>query len=237
MNYFEQIYKARYSETDSNGRLKLKSFLDYAQEIAGEHVAVLGASIPTMREHHRAWLLSRIKLRINSYPGVGEQLRVVTYPAGFDRLFARREFRFYNEQNDCVAEATSLWLLVDMQLKKILVAQREVGALISDNSETPIAFDSLGKLPTDDGTNVLLRCAIRDTQIDLNGHLNNAEYAGLIQDTLGAGCYPHEFQINYQKAILPRSDLVITGDVTTEHFIFTGRVDGSVAFECNGTFA
>ncbi len=237
MNFLEQHYKTRYSETDCNGRLKLKSFLDYAQEIAGEHAAMLGAGIPKLRESHRAWLLSRIKLRINEYPGVGEQLRVLTYPAGFDRLFARREFRFFNEKNDCVAEATSLWLLVDMQAKRILAAQQEVGALMPDNSSMPIAFESIGKLHADDGTNILLQCAIRDTQIDLNGHLNNAEYAGLIQDTLGNGCYPREFQINYQKAIPPRSDLTITGEITKETFILTGHVGGNIAFECNGTLS
>ena len=237
MNYLKQSYKTRYSETDRNGRLKLKTFLDYAQEIAGEHAAQLGAGIPKLRENHRAWLLSRIKLHIAKYPGVGEQLRVLTYPAGFDRLFARREFRFFNEANDCVAEATSLWLLVDMQATKILFAQQEIGALMPDNSAMPIAFDSIGKLPTDDGTNVLLQCAIRDTQIDLNGHLNNAEYAGLVQDALGNGVYPREFQINYQKAIPPHSDLTITGNVTDEDFILTGRVGGTVSFECTGKLA
>ena len=235
MDCLDEEYKVRYSETDCNGRLKLKSFLDYAQEIAGEHAEALGVGVAKLREAHRAWLLSRVKIQISAYPAVGNIVTVRTYPQGFDRLFARREFRFLDSARNCIAQASSLWLLVDMSAARILPAQQEAGALMPDNSGLPIAFPALGKITPDEGQETLLQCTVRDTQIDLNGHLNNAEYAGLVQDALGMGRYPREFQINYQKAIPPRSPLAITGEISGDGFILTGRVAGAISFECAGT--
>lgn len=235
MNIFEENYKVRYSECDRDGRMKLKTFMDYAQETAGSHAAALGVGFSILRPRHMAWLLSRIRLGIRRYPRVGETIRVRTYPQGFDRLFARREFRFCAENGEVCAEATSLWILFDMLNRKIMSVQHEAGSLMPDNSALPVAFPLLGKLPPPDAPETLMQCTIRETQIDLNGHLNNAEYAGLVQDTLGHAVYPAEFQINYQKAIPPASRLTIAGTVDGSGFNLIGQVEGTTSFECAGT--
>ncbi|MCQ2397581.1 MAG: thioesterase, partial [Lentisphaeria bacterium] len=107
--------------------------------------------------------------------------------------------------------------------------------VMPDNSALPITFPSLGKLPAASAEAKCRTHHVTATQIDINGHLNNTEYASILQDTLGIGVYPAEFQLNYQKGVPPESDIQISGqrDASGE-FVFTGRVDDNVVFEAAG---
>ncbi len=241
-------YRLRFSESDRFGRMKLKTFFDYAQEVAGDHASQLGVGLETLLPLHRSWFLSRMKLEILQYPMVGSDIRVTTWPAGFDRLLARREFRFAERTPASspedpssfrlVARATSNWLLMDTAAMRILPAERLCGPLLEGFSQEDVAFPSLGKLPALPETEDSLPLKVRPTQIDVNGHLNNAEYAAILQDALGIGVYPATFQLNYQKAVPPEATLSVScqrDGAGEEGFLCTGRVDGAVSFEAAGT--
>ena len=234
MNTYQESFRIRYSEGDRHGRLKLRTFFDYAQEVAGNHATALGCGLETLLVRRQAWVLSRIRVRFHDYPSIGTTVTLKTWPSGFDHLFARREFELYGADGALLIEATSLWLFLDTEKLRILNVAKEIGELIPDNSMLPVHFEELGKLPSPtEGEQ--REFSIRETQIDLNGHLNNAEYAGIIQDVLGAGCYPAEFQVNYQKSVPPESHLMTTCVKDGQNFQIVGRVEEAVAFAAAGT--
>ncbi len=233
-----QEFLLRFSECDRYGRMKLRTFFDYAQEVAGVHAALLGVGTQMLHQEKRAWFLSRIRVKINTYPEVGDRVEVLTYPCGFERLFARREFRMSVAGKGVVAVATSDWLLMDIEAMRILPAPRLLVGIMPDNSDLPISFPELGKLqvPDEAAAQKVVDFPIRDTMIDINDHLNNAEYAGILQDVLGSGIYPKEFQLNYQKGVPPKSHLVVAESHNEDGaFACAGRLDGVVAFEAAGT--
>lgn len=237
-NTYTEEFVLRYSECDRYGRMKLKTLFDYAQEIAGAHASMLGVGVELLRPLRRAWFLSRIRVRFAAYPSVGDRVSVTTCPVGFDRLFARREFRFATKELGEFAAATSDWLLVDVSAMRVLSAAREIGDKMPAEATLSATFPELGKLPSvaPDVPGTTRR--ITATQIDMNGHLNNAEYAAILQDALGIGCYPREFQLNYQKSVPPESELTISGsiDIPAGVFLYSGRLaEGTVAFEASGT--
>ena len=233
MNTYQETFRIRYSEGDRRGRLKLRTFFDYAQEVAGTHATALGCGLEALLARKQAWVLSRIRVRFHAYPSIGDSVTLKTWPSGFDHLFARREFELYGADGALLVEATSFWLFLDTENLRILNAVREIGELMPDNSALPVHFSELGKLPAPtDGER--LEFSVRETQIDLNGHLNNAEYAGTIQDVLGVGCYPAELQVNYQKSIPPQSRLEITCTRAGQDFQIAGRVENTVAFAAGG---
>ncbi|MBQ4480888.1 MAG: hypothetical protein II943_09640 [Victivallales bacterium] len=234
MNTFQETFHIRYSEGDRHGRLKLRTFFDYAQEVAGSHAAALGCGLEALLARRQAWVLSRIRVRFHKYPSIGDAVTLKTWPSGFDHLFARREFELTGVDGTVLAEATSFWLFLDTAQMRILNAAKEIGDLMPDNSALPVHFSELGKLPAP-AEGEQLEFSIRETQIDLNGHLNNAEYAGVIQDVLGAGCYPAELQVNYQKSVPPQSLLGVTCARAGQEFQIAGRVADAVAFAAGGT--
>lgn len=230
-----QSFSVRYSEGDRSGRLKLRALFDYAQEAAGIHAADLGCSMEKLHARRQAWMLSRIKFRFApEYPRIRETIRLETWPAGIDRIFARREFRFTDESGREFAAATSLWLIVDTENLRILPAARELAdAPLPDDLERPYAFPEIGKLPAAAGETVN-QYRITENLVDINCHLNNAEYAGFVQDALGPGRYPAELQINFQKSIPPGSLLAVAGTQDAERFRFSGLVGGVTHFEAAG---
>ena len=234
MNTYQETFRIRYSEGDRRGRLKLRAFFDYAQEVAGTHATALGCGLEALLARNQAWVLSRIRVRFHAYPSIGDEVILKTWPSGFDHLFARREFELTGAGGAVLAETASFWLFLDTENLRILNAVKEIGELMPDNSGLPVHFTELGKLPAPtEGEQ--MEFSVRETQIDLNGHLNNAEYAGILQDVLGEGCYPSELQVNYQKSVPPGSRLAIACVRHGKDFQIAGRVEDTVAFVAGGT--
>lgn len=242
METYSEQYRVRFSEVDRNGRLRLRAFFDYAQEVAGIHARKLGVSSASLWAMHQAWMVSRMRIRIKDYPGASSEIVVKTWPSGFDKLFAVREYEFsYADSGEVFAEASSSWLIVDTEHKRILPASRRLAGSqfeLLAKEEARRFFPALERLaPSQEPLPLLRSFVVPEAMIDGNSHVNNAEYAGMLQDAFGIGCYPGEFQINYLRAIPPESSVALHGrrDESGD-FRLTGMVEGSPAFEIEGTW-
>ncbi len=172
--------KVRHREADRDGVLKLSSWFDYLQEAAANHAAPLGVGLGALERAGYLWVLSRIRLEIDRSPGIGEKLEIITYPNGPRRLFAARQFAVRDSGGAEIARASSRWLLLSRRnLRPARVA--ELGVELPLNPELPDYFCLEEKLP-EPGFPGDFAVAVRHSMEDVNGHLNNAEYAGLIQD-------------------------------------------------------
>ena len=226
-----ETFPIRYSDRDRFGCLKLRTLLDYAQEAAGNHAEKLGFGVTTLRQKHQAWMLARLKLRILDYSVVGNEVQVTTWPSGYERLFATREYIFTaGPEHRVIAEGSSYWIVFDTEAKRVLLASRELAGLPADTETSEHFFTDLGKLPEVKQAPVLDEVKIREHQIDVNSHLNNAEYGALVQDVLEPGVRPREIQINYQHAIPPGGLVQIRSLRDGNQFLFAGLLDEAVAF-------
>ena len=207
-----ETFRIRYSDRDRFGCLKLRTLLDYAQEAAGNHAELLGFGMEALRTRHQAWMLSRIRLRILDYPVSETQVQVTTWPSGFERLFATREYSFAaGPEQRVFAEGTSYWVIFDTEARRLLSAPKELADLPCDVGAEERFFNDLGKLPEVRQAPLMDEVKIREHQIDANGHLNNAEYASLVQDVLTVGVRPREMQINYQHEIPVHGSVQLRG--------------------------
>ncbi len=235
MKTHEEIHTVRYSEGDRYGFLKLRALFDYAQDIAGNHAELLGIGMTGLQKQGRAWMLARIRMRITQYPKICEPFRILTYPMGFDRLFARREFRFFDQHDQLFCSATSCWLLLELEHLKILNAPHELAGIMPDNAERDITFHTLDKIHTPSTMESCTRCQIQESMLDINQHLNNAEYAAFVQNFLGPGKYPSELQLNYQISVPSDATLDIGGTCNGTDFLICGNLDKKTAFLAEGT--
>ena len=110
-----ETFRVRCRETDRNGMLKLSSWFDFLQEAAANHAARLGVGLEALSERGLLWVLSRLHLSICRYPAIGEPGTVETWPNGFRRLFAHRQFRLTGEDGGELAVASSAWLLLSAE--------------------------------------------------------------------------------------------------------------------------
>ncbi len=228
-----ETFRVRYRETDRNGILKLSSWFDFLQEAAANHATRLGVGLEALSERELLWVLSRLHLAIRRYPEIGETVTVETWPNGFRRLFAHRQFRLTGEDGKELAVASSAWLLLSAEkLRPVRLEQLPV--TLPPNAEKPDYFPLEAKLPEPE-TPECFDVRIRPTMEDVNGHLNNAEYAGLVQDCAtepGEGSPRFcEVELHFLSAVRAPELLTVGGIRMGSTFLCCGRNEaGQLSF-------
>ena len=85
-------YKIQLNDISIDAKVRSWVIFNYLQDAAGSHADELGVGLKQLRQSDLSWVLSRIKVKMDEFPEYGDILRISTYPSGFDRLFAYRQF-------------------------------------------------------------------------------------------------------------------------------------------------
>lgn len=198
---WEEEIKVKVYESDLNGKLKLSSLFNYFQEAAGNHASNLNVGYFQLKEKNLFWVLSRIKVVINRMPDWGEQIRIETWPKGIDKLFALRDFKFFEKDNTPIISGTSCWLLVDSRNHRLHNIE-ELGIYVPEENKSKHAIhELLDKLKVLDGNAVNFHHKVTINDLDILQHVNNSRYIEWIIDCYGIEEMSHNsiksIRINY----------------------------------------
>ena len=201
-DYLTQEHTVTHHECGPDAVLKLNCILDYFQDIAACHADLLGVGMEDMLARHQLWVLSRLRLRFDRYPVLGEKLTVMTYPTGLNRLFATRQYQLLAENGERLVGATSFWIVIDDVKFRPVKPFSMLAEFAGRNPDKERFFPELDKIAEPEpGPERVLEYQVLHSNIDLNRHLNNAFYSAYTVDTLGklTGklCHPKELQINF----------------------------------------
>jgi acyl-ACP thioesterase len=199
--YWEEAYLLRSYEVDFRNRLRLTVLFQWMQETATNQIERQGVGIDVLRSRNEAWVLSRLLLQMDRYPGRGEEIRVKTWPRGIERLFAHRDFQISKADGEILGRATSYWLLVDL-------ATRRPKRLEVVFKHMPTAPEQQAvrrrpeKLPRLEKPEEGLKVLSGYSHLDLNNHVNNAHYIEWILDAFSAQVHEtfqvSRLQVNFQ---------------------------------------
>ena len=109
------------------GPLRPLALFDFLQESAGAHAERLGIGMTRMFEAGKTWMISRIDLRVERLPFAGETVRVETWPAGRERLFALRDFVMRDAGGEVLVRAVYAYLIIDIAARKPFRPERFFG--------------------------------------------------------------------------------------------------------------
>jgi medium-chain acyl-[acyl-carrier-protein] hydrolase len=174
-NVWKENFEIRSYEVDCHGRLSVTSIFNFMQEAAAKHAQALGVSIRQLLSENFTWLLSRLKLKMTSYPQWSDQLNVYTWPSGTQSLFALRDFHLKDQNNQSVGVALSAWLVVDIHKRRPARISSFVERL-KPIGGAHIRGDRLDKLPRQKSYRYERRFRVRYRDLDINQHVNNASY-------------------------------------------------------------
>jgi medium-chain acyl-[acyl-carrier-protein] hydrolase len=170
-------------DVDQADRLTMAAAFNFCQEVAGNHAREIGTGTEKLRESGMAWVLSRMSLTLDERPGRGARVTVRTWPQGWDRLFAMRGYQVLAPEGRVIGRGMSAWVVLNMAT---LRPQRPsvIGVTIPQNTALEgLADGARGIEPrADTGAQTGRRVGYSD--IDYNGHANNARYVQWIQDVL-----------------------------------------------------
>ena len=239
-------YPVQLNDISIDAKMRSWAVFNYLQDAAGRHADQLGLGLKQLRESDLSWVLSRIRVKMDSFPEYGDILKITTYPSGFDRLFAYRQFILSSAADDRIfGYAGSAWLTLNPSSYRPVSPAKYLTGLPQWEFEGDTFFqgESLGKLSSSNRTpDMPIEHRISSTFIDYNRHLNNTYYAMFTEDWLSEKCKSpvrmKEIQINFNHTTGYGETLKCSGDVTEDTFYVEGDLSGcrKNAFQAQGCY-
>ena len=225
-------------ETDASWRLKPASFMNFAQEAAGNHAVYLGFGYDDLIASNTAWILSRVHVEFVDTPKWKEDITLTTWHKGLNRLFFLRDFILTDKEGRTRVKATTSWLVLNLETRRLVRDPKlmEDGTVCTENViETPA--DKV-QMPKDIEAAHVMDHIVAYSDVDMNAHTNNAMYMQWAMDAVDydiASTMPvKEFTINFNHETKP-GDVVsiykarIIEDEGRRVYV-EGKVDGQSAF-------
>lgn len=181
---FTENFTVRYSEVNKFGNIKLQSIFDYLQQAAAEHANSLGFGMKDLYQKGIIWVLSKMSINISGTFAPEQKITVCTYPSGVERIFFRREFEISDSSTGKIlVRASSFWLLLDAA--KLRPLRRNIlDGLQLENPDLPLSVQPIPTQPEDFSMQEILTTKVNFSQMDINQHLNNAQYAGMTENAI-----------------------------------------------------
>jgi acyl-ACP thioesterase len=206
MDIYQEGFNLRFGAIDRSDRLTLASTFDFFQEAAINHAEALGVGRDALVKTGQIWVLSRLSVVWDRRPKWREALTVRTWPRGWEKLFALRDYDIRDAAGVPVVRGRSCWIVLDMEKRRPLRPQAVMATLPANQG-----LDAMdGVPPALESREDLRRAGERRalySDVDYNGHVNNARYVQWIQDLMEPeileNCGRARLDINYLGEVKP----------------------------------
>lgn len=174
--FFEDSLNVRYSEMDYDLVLKPSALLQFLQDLASDNAEQLNFGYSFIKEKNLAWFLLKYRMEFFDYPQGVYNLKLKTEPRGYNKLFAFRDFELFNGEK-LLGRVASTWSLVDVDSRVIVPISQAVEnnpyMLPFEKRENDLSYD---KVKPFEKIDIQKEFEIRYDDIDVNRHVNNANY-------------------------------------------------------------
>lgn len=223
-----------FSQCDHTQACRPSSLLRLATDLAGDDYADRGLPHDLLWEEGCVFLVSRIRFRFARSLRAEERVIFHTWERCVQGPFCVRDYAVRAENGEPIAEGSSSWILCDPQTRRILrpkqfphpMQQHEELALCEADAEKIVLPEELAAAGTRQ---------VRYSDLDGNGHVNNAIYADIACDALPIALFQNgitEFSINFIHETKCGDVIALqVGEANGVHYV-CGTVDGAVCFTC-----
>jgi len=169
-------FTVRYYEVGPSRLVRPATLLDYLQDAAAEHAAILSYGVQALHHRDLTWVLSRLRLTVGRYAGVGETVLVRTWPSTRGSLSSYREFEVLDPAGEIIARATTAWVVLDMVRRRPV----RIAEVVPDYPLEPrrAIAEEFPPLPRPERSEREVQFTVRQSDLDMNRHVNNAVYVG-----------------------------------------------------------
>jgi len=194
INTHTEKFIVRSYEVDVTGRATVLTISNFLQEIAGNHAGKLGVSVDKLFAKKLTWVLSRLHLKMFSYPFWREEVSILTWPSDAYGKFATRDFELSNSKNEIIGKATTSWMLIDLTKMKPITMPDFIKDINLPKRERAID-DKFEKIPKLEKSEFQNKYNVRLSDLDINQHVNNVNYIEWAIETIPVEAY-QKYQLN-----------------------------------------
>jgi len=215
---FKKDYYIDWGDVDLKKELKLSTLFSFFQEASSDASDDLGYSIDRLqKEFGVAWVLMKMRVDLIRSPKLSETITIETWPLEPTRLSYDRDFLVKDSDGNIIVRAISTWIIMDLKERKIDRNQRaNITYPVQVNER---AIDAkMKKLKAAGPLSPAYKKMIGYSDIDFNGHLNNARYVDYIMDCFQVS--DHEkykvdsLEVHFTNEALPGEVITLKSDVS-----------------------
>ena len=165
--------------TDKNGILRTGALIRYMQEAAANCMTEDKPSYDELMERGYSFVLSKITVSIYKNIHANDEIEVETWACESQRYSFPRCYKVLRG-GMTVAEASSVWALVDINKHKLVRASdTELGY----RTDEPLELDVAAKIRIpEERLSLVGERTVCYSDVDRNGHMNNTVYADMLCD-------------------------------------------------------
>jgi acyl-CoA thioesterase FadM len=166
------------------------------EDAARHHATHLGVGVADLHSTGRAWVLGRFSVRNHAWPAPGQPVDVLTWPSRrTSGIRAWRDFELRSTSGHLLAEATSIWLILDLATRRPTRLPAGLLALEFPARDTDIAPPAAQPDPSGP-PHAISTLTVTEADLDENNHANNVAYIAWASAAAGPGLL-EELHIDY----------------------------------------
>ena len=222
--FLEKDYRLRTGDFDRYRRLHPTAVLDLFQDIGGLQAEMMGIGYDAMAAQNVFWAVVRTAYQVEHTPAEHEVVKVSTWPHSPSRFSFQRDYALRSADGSLLVRGTSEWVLMDMNTRSL--------TSVLDHYHGSLDFLDFAA----DGSG--LSITPRYSDVDQNGHVNNARYASFVLDALNPSATGSitSFQIDFRHEVIEGTPLVVFTQVEGKDIQAKGLdSNGEIKFACKIT--
>ncbi len=184
------IYSIKFTvkghDVNSNKFITIPALLKTMQEASLQHARSLKTSVWDMVEEKLTWVLIRKELKIISPLTMDNTYTILTYPSGFDKFFAYRDYLIFDSNKKLVVGASSTWTLLQTETRKLIKIPQQIldigvpkDTRFLAQPEKSISFPEVLEMGG--------QRRVRPYDLDWNNHVNNIVLIRFMVESLKSG--------------------------------------------------
>lgn len=236
---FSRPFVYRFGDCDDKKEASLYAVMKLLSEISGEGYERRGGlEHAALWEKGQVFLLSRLCLSFHRQPAYGEETIVSTWAREIKGPIFYRDYEIKSEKGELLVSGTSAWLVVNPVSREILrpASIDDLPVMDARKADCP----EPKKLRKDPSLGTLGERPVYYSDIDSNGHMNNAVYGRTAVDFLPVEYRRKrikDFFITFNIETRPDETLEIRGGKLEQGYALQGNVKGEMHFAAEFLFA
>lgn len=192
--------RIRYSEVGPDMFLTTESLIDYFQDCSTFQSEDLGIGLDYLTANNMAWIVVFWQIEIRRRPALAEHVRIGTSPYELKGFMGLRNFMMETADGERLADAASVWTLMDMKTMRPLRVPQIMTEKYSLNPPFPMEYEPRKISIPKEAQNVSFPpFTVQEHHLDSNYHVNNGQYVRFAVTELPLGARVDRLLIEYRR--------------------------------------
>lgn len=235
-----RIRSIAFLDCDLDDRLFPHWVMGEFSEIVGDPYIAVGESYENSLEQGQIWVVARMSMRVHRMPRSEENILMSLWYRGADAddKYLIHDFEIHTREGEPLISCSSLHRAVDLERSCPISVSEMVGShpeIIHEQADAP----ACRRITPRGSLTPLGSRATMFSDIDRNGHMNNAIYTRIAQDFLPPEYWKRplrEYFVNFVRAIELDDILELSGQPTEEGYLIVGCCGEKVYFSSEFVF-